>query len=571
MRPMPDPAPPGTIAPPPGPAGNPRPARPDRALLLVIVGAAAVLLWRGGSMARAHSESYDDEYHLVHGAAYFRGGLNDLAQPDPPLGQALTALPMVLTNTNPRWTGALYDHSRPPGRVLDLIALWRSILFLPAVAVTFVWCRRLYGLPAGLLAAALLVGEPNFAAHIPLAALDALGVVGALAGSWLLWRAFETPSFGRGVAAAACCAAALLLKGTTILLPVVAAAYAILFWIVRPWLAARRRTAPAADATWLKVLPRRLAALAGFAALSFLVLWALLLFDVSRPDQPPEWQQAPTMVSRLIDRPLPAGLFIGSLVRGAWHAEQGHLAYLLGERSRSGWWYYFPVVLAYKMPLGVALVLLLAILSLRRLPPRCEEWGLAIPALLWTGLFLTTRINIGVRHFLPAYVFFLLLGARAVAGRPKRWMAVAAWSGAALAALHGLLWHPDYIAYQNLPRARAYMDLSDSNVDWGQGLKQARDWIDRHPQPAGRPVYLLYFGDANSPRRVLHYLGNRVTLVPPHAPLPQGGLLIASPVWVAGPFDIGDHYVSLRERTPIDVIGHALLVYDLGPFMGGGT
>ena len=571
MRRMPEPAPP-TPAAPPGPAGSARPARPDRALLLVIAVAAAVLLWRGGSMARAHSESYDDEYHLVHGAAYFRGGLHDIPQPDPPLGQALTALPMVFTNTNPRWTGTLYDHSRPPETVLFLTALWRSLLFLPAVAVAFAWCRRLYGLPAGLLAAALLVGEPNFAAHIPLPALDALGVVGALAGSWLLWRAFEAPSFGRGAAAAAGCAAALLLKGTTILLPVVAAAYALLFWVVRPWLAARSRSSPApAEAAWPKALPRRLAACAGLAALSFLVLWALLLFDVSRPDQPPEWQQAPTIVSRLIDRPLPAGLFVETLVRGAWHAEQGHLAYLLGERSRSGWWYYFPVVLAYKMPLGVALVLLLAILSLRRVPPRFEEWGPALPALLWTALFLTTRINIGVRHFLPAYVFFLLLGARALAGRPPRGATIAAWSGAVLAALHGLLWHPDYIAYQNLPRARAYLDLSDSNVDWGQGLKQARDWIDRHPQPPGRPVSLLYFGDPNSPRRVLHYLGNRVTLLPPHAPLPRGGLLIASPVWVAGPFDIGDRYAALRGRTPIDVIGHALLVYDLGPFDGGGS
>src|SRR5436190_7085535 len=155
------------------------PERSDRMLLVVLAVAAAVLPWRGGSMAEAHSESYDDEYHLVHGAAYFRGGLHEMSQPDPPLGEALTALPMVLTNTNPRWTGTLYDHSRPPESVLFLTALWRSILFLPAIGVAFAWCRRLYGLPAGLLAATLLVAEPNFAAHIPLAALDALGVAGA--------------------------------------------------------------------------------------------------------------------------------------------------------------------------------------------------------------------------------------------------------------------------------------------------------------------------------------------------------------------------------------------------------
>lgn len=547
------------------------PPRRDTALFLVLAIAAAILLWRGGSMALAHSESYDDEYHLAHGAAYFQGRLIELAQPDPPLGQALTALPMVLSNSNPRWTGTLYDHSRPPETVLFLVALWRSLLFLPAVAVAFLWCRRLYGAAAGWLAAALLVAEPTLAAHIPVAALDALGVTGVLVAAFLLWRAFEGPSFGRGVAAAAGCAVALLLKGTTILLPLLAAAYALLFWVVRPW--RDGRTAPTAGApagaTWIRALPRRLAAFAGLAVLAAFLIWALLLFDVSRPDQPAEWQQSPTLVSRLLDRPLPGGIFIGSMVRGAWHAEQGHLAYLLGERSRSGWWYYFPVVMAYKMPLGIALVLVCALLSLRRAPPRFEEWGLAVPALLWTALFLTTRINIGVRHFLPAYAFLLLLGARAIAGDPPRWRAIAAWSGVAVAALHGLLWHPDEIAYQNLPRQRAFMDLSDSNVDWGQGLKQARDWIDRHPRPPGVPIYLLYFGDPNSPRRVLHYLGNRVTLLPPHTPLPGSGLLIASPVWVAGPFDIGDRYKILRGAVPLDVIGHALLVYDLAALEGG--
>jgi hypothetical protein len=36
------------------------------------------------------------------------------------------------------------------------------------------------------------------------------------------------------------------------------------------------------------------------------------------------------------------------------------------------------------------------------------------------------------------------------------------------------------------------MWLDDSNVDWGQGLKQLRAWLDRHAN--GRPVHLTYFG-----------------------------------------------------------------------------
>jgi hypothetical protein len=43
---------------------------------------------------------------------------------------------------------------------------------------------------------------------------------------------------------------------------------------------------------------------------------------------------------------------------------------------------------------------------------------------------------------------------------------------------------------------------------------------------------------------------------------PNGGLLIISPVWVAGAYGQGQ-YAFLRDRTPDAVIGHSMLVYDL--------
>jgi len=531
--------------------------RRDRALTVALLVAALVLLPRAWLVSRAHSECYDDEYHLVRGARFFLGTLRDMAQSDPPLGEALTALPLVLTNGNPAWTGTLYDHSLPPEHTLLLVALWRSLLFLPIVGVAFAWCRSLYGTPAGWMALTLLLVEPTFTAHAPLASLDMLGAGGALVGSWLAWRAFEQPTWGRVLAAAFGVAAALLMKHTTVILPLVAAGYAALFWMVRPWMAGEPWPA------WRSAISRRLLALGAAVLAGLLSLWALTLFDVGRPDLPPAWQQEPTTLNHVLDRPLPAGLYIGSLVRARWHADLGHAAYLFGEKSGVGWWYYFPAVLAYKMPIGIAVVLGLALLSLVRLRPRFEEWGLLLPMLLWTAMMLMTRINIGLRHFLPAYVFILLLGTRSIAAGTRPWMRRIAWPALGAAALHVASWHPDYLSYLNLPRERAWLDISDSNLDWGQGLKQARDWIDRHPQPPGRPIFLLYFGDANSPRRVAHYLGGRVTLLGRHAPLPEHGLLIASPVWVAGPFDRNDLYAALRTATPTDIIGHSMLVYDL--------
>lgn len=526
----------------------------DRPLWLVLLLAAVVLLPRAALIAGAHSECYDDEYHLFRGARFLEKNLAGLAQSDPPLGEGLSALPLVATNERPGWSGGLYDHSKRPETLLLMVALWRSVLFLPVLMVAFVWCRRLYGTRAAWLVLAMLLVEPTFAAHIPLAALDALGTGGIVVACYLAWRFFEAPSRGRMVAAACAVPFAMLLKQTAIILPIVVLGYAAIVWGLKPIIDRQ----PAAS--WRAALPGRLKMLAGGLLIGLIAMWALLLFDVSRPDIPPDWLDSSTL-KQVLDRPLPGGLYIGSILRSNWHAARGHPSYLFGESSMTGWWYYFPVIMTYKVPIGIGLLLLLSLLSLRRSPPRFAEWSLFLPLLGWTVLMLATRINIGMRHFLPAYVFMLLLAGRCLRDERKG-VTFAAWGALLIAALHVLSFHPNYLSYVNFPRERVYLSISDSNLDWGQSLKQIRTWIDRRPR-TGRPIHLLYFGDPNSPMRIRYYLRDRVSPVTPKGPLPSSGLLIASPVWVAGPFDPGGRYAALRTLKPVDVIGDSMLVYDL--------
>jgi hypothetical protein len=542
---------------------------------LALLVAAAVLLPRAALLARAHSETYDEEYHLSRGARFWSRSLVGVPLNDPPLGEALASVPLVIANRNHAWSGGLYDHSLQPETALLLTHLWMAGLFLVSIGVAFAWCRRLYGLPSAWLATGLLLAEPTFAAHVPLATLDTLGACGALVASFLAWRFFERPTRARLVAAASGVACALLLKHTTLALLPVVAAYGVLFWTVRPLL--RRQGWPVFWAS----LPQRLAWIGTALFVGALVLWALTLFDVSRPRPQDDWGRTAS-VPALLDRPLPGGIYLTSLLQGIEHAGEGHAGYLLGERRLTGWWYYFPVLLLYKMPIGIAAVLLLGVASLAWRRPRWEEWGLLVPWVVWSGLALQSRVDIGLRHFLPAYLFMLLLGARSLARRDAArvesprggdpgvdgpaspaWARGVAWGGLAAAALHALSFHPDYLSYLNLPRDRPWMAISDSNLDWGQGLKQARDWLQRNRVPPDRPVHLLYFGDDASGRRIRHYLGDGVTFALRPGPLPSRGLVIASPVWVAGPYDPGGAYAPLRQRQPVAIIGHSLLVYDL--------
>jgi hypothetical protein len=163
----------------------------------------------------------------------------------------------------------------------------------------------------------------------------------------------------------------------------------------------------------------------------------------------------------------------------------------------------------------------------------------------------------GFRHFLTPYAFMLALSARCLA-RPGAWVTAAVWAAVAAAGLHAVTFHPDYLCYINAPRHKPYLAISDSNVDWGQSLKQVRRWMDDR-DPDGRPIYLRYFGTGD----VGHYLGDRVTLLGADDPPPTTGLLIISPVYEAGLYEPRDAYADLRSHEPVAVIGHCMLVYDI--------
>ena len=184
-----------------------------------------------------------------------------------------------------------------------------------------------------------------------------------------------------------------------------------------------------------------------------------------------------------LESPWPAGCYLHAFRLGLGHGTTGHQGYLNGEWSDQGWPSYFPIVASYKIPLGIGVVLLLALVSLGQVRPRWAEWGLVVPLLACALLALSSKVNIGFRHFLPTYAFMLL--ARQPFGRlpgSADWRALA-WAGVAAAGAHALSYHPDYSSYMNAPWRKPYLAISDSNVDWGQALKQVGRLA--RPAPSG--------------------------------------------------------------------------------------
>jgi hypothetical protein len=183
----------------------------------------------------------------------------------------------------------------------------------------------------------------------------------------------------------------------------------------------------------------------------------------------------------------------------AGHNAHGHtLTYLLGEARHGTFWYYFPAALAIKL----SLPLLLLPLGLALLRPRCLGNWACLAALALLLLSPAYRVQTGVRFVLPLVVL-AVAGLAGAAGRawgelPPGWRRRVLAGGIAA----GLLWTtasavavwPQGLCYTNElwgGTANGYRCLSDSNYDWGQGLRELAGWQRRHGMA---PLDVWYFG-----------------------------------------------------------------------------
>ena len=573
----------------------------DRYAWLCVLIAAAVLIPRSWLILVEHSEIIDADYHLRHGLAVLLGNRDEFAMSstDAPLGQVILALPMAVTGNVPskpihmeNWPaglsapgqrqpgdppptpqraeyermtrrGVLYGHAWSPQALLRLIAVWKALLFVPCMLVVFQWTRAVFGLGAAWLAQAMILVEPTFAAHIPVVALDSLAVESIVFACFFTWRYFERESPARLAVAVVFIVAAMLIKHTAVCMPGVFLLFAAYYWAWRPW----RAGVPWPQ--WRSNIRPRLNTLAAAVLIGVVAMWVLLGFDVSVPAREfhgltirPKSQVGQVIESALHAR-WPCGTYIGCFTSAMIVNQGGQPALLYGRISNTGWPYYFPVMMSLKTPLGIGLVMLLAAGSAFRLRERAGEFSVVIPLLSFVAFFTFARMNYGFRHFMPAYIFILMWCGRCVA-TDKRWVALIAWLGVGAAAIHSVAWHPNYISYVNFPRERIWMQMTDSNIDYGQSMKQIARWLDENPQPPGRDVSVvtrtMYIGYDGH-----YHLHDRVRFLERGKAAPTSGLLIISPIWVCGVYDI-DHwrpYEFLRERTPVAMIGDCTLVYDL--------
>jgi len=422
-----------------------------------------------GTAAARIVSTYDELSITTDEPGHFAGGLQYLSQhvytyetQHPPLSRAMVALLPYLNgmrilddDTYQNREGyKILDHSGNPDRVVRLMRVGVLPFFLLACLVVYGWARHYFGAAAACLSVAFFTLTPQVLADGGLATTDmALAAcLGAAFYVLLLW--VESPTWMHSVLLGTTCALAALSKFTALGFLPAAAVLAFAGYII-----VRR---PGLRGLLLSARARILAAVLAIAV-GCLLVWAAYFFSFGEVKG---WDGA-----------LPAPEFFDGIRAAMAHNAEGHLSYLMGRFSTSGWWWYFPAALTFKTPIPL---LLFAAAGMGLALARREALAY-LPAAFFLGVLLpsmTGHVNIGVRHILPAYLAMAILGAIALV-HLLRWRGIPAAVRVAVAvmpfasmAVSATQVHPDYLAYFNaLAGSKPENVLLDSNFDWGENWK----------------------------------------------------------------------------------------------------
>jgi hypothetical protein len=525
---------------------------------------------------QSQSFTFDEPIDILSGLEQWRTGqysggvgMND----HPPLARLLCTLPAIDSRfqignkvaPNPQavaWHNSDFDsfgsilpnpeamawHTRPVNAVLG--AVLGLLLWLAA--------RSLYSTNAANFVLALFSFSASLIAHFSLAATnDGAITLMLFATVFQLCRWYRNRSWGQTVLLGLVLGGLLITKGSS--LPLFGAAIVLMLFLKPGSISIRPE-----KWNWRQAATAFL--------ISFLIVWGAYRFHVSRvtlgasdiqlriavPKRPDPIIRHSSRAFQ-ISVPVPAFEFIQGLGFQLRHNKKGHKAFLLGRSYEDGSRWYFPIVIVLKWPTIVLPVFLTAmgLMFLRRTRrPRDFALWVAFPV-LYFALAEFSNLNTGERYILPIYPFALLVcGYLWQFVRGRRAVLMLLLGALAVHVGDVLRYAPDYLSYFNLfvSHASSYKLLSDSNLDWGEGLIALRHYQQVYPSV---PIHLAYNGSVAP-----DMYGIRAIPLMPNERV--SGTVIISATYLSGqtlPDPNGYHWV-LQYPTKL-ILNHSLYVFEV--------
>ena len=528
-------------------AESPSPKATDWKFVAAIAVLTVIAVVRVASTHRVFGATVDEPIHLACGYEWFKGELTtDMTHP--PLARILGALPLRLAGLPyPKPTGMvdrgnqLLYHGDRYVKNLARARMGNLVLLVLAIVTVAAWARRMFSREVAIVSVAIFTSVPLMLAHAGLLTTD-LSVAATLPLALLALDLYlDAPTWKRATFLGIAIALGMLSKFS--------------FFVFFP---------PAVLVVLLVKRPLRVraATLAAAIAIAFLFTWAGYRFDFRRPANVVErgaeildWAAPGPFkpLARLLGRiPVPAPTLPLGIAQVRLHEMGGHSAYLLGSESRTGWWYYFPVVFFYKSPLPFLILVAWGAVLLAR-----DRHGLQIVlipvAILLTAM--TASLNIGARHILPIIPPLSIVAGYAVVHiwRTSR----DAFGRAALIALLAWLFigvgreHPDYLPWFNeAAQPNPSWVAADSNIDWGQDVLRLARVVEE------MKIDHLHSAFMNSLRLDRH--GIHATGLKPHQKV--SGWVAVSENYLRFGESNGD-YDWLRNYRPVRQVGKSIRLY----------
>jgi 4-amino-4-deoxy-L-arabinose transferase-like glycosyltransferase len=510
----------------------------DFAFVLLIILMIAVGCFRIFLACSVFWQTWDEPFHIAAGMEWLDKGQYTYERFHPPLARVMSALGLYLngirgvSNLGSPWAegSAILQAGGAYEQNLILARIGILPFFVIASLVVALWAKHCGGMVTSLLATLLFTTLPPILAHSGLATLDMACATQVSAALFALTLWLSQPTLFRSCILGICISLAILSKLSAIGFLAISGSLIIAIHIIRvprkidflenqiaynPYeyatasksrnLVLNRPVLIEVPVTSKKIsiknldfprLKRLLSASIIVFIFSALTIWAgyrfssVPLFEAkNRP-----YEKVDRIVGTeglfhnvsyflLEHTSMPAPEFSIGIQDSLLRSKQGHLAYLLGNIRRYGWWYFYPIALLVKTPLSFILLNIIGFfVILRNIFRGKQQLELLVPAFASLGILavgMLSSVDNGIRQILSIYPLLAIVagyGAFKLISVNKTFKFV----GLALVTIlfswqliSSFAAHTDYLAYFNeLARNHPEEILVDSDLDWGQDLKR---------------------------------------------------------------------------------------------------
>lgn len=532
---------------------------------------------------RKKSNTWDESGHLLAGYAFLKEGIDYLEPSHPPAGRSFSSFPLLFFNVKsdlksilpsiikgsnfyPYSLQFLFENSVDGKRLLFWSRIPNIILGVILGLYVFIWSKEVFGKKGAFLSLFLYSLCPNILANAELITTDFPLTAFFFMASFHLYRLSKEPNLLQILASGLTIGILLTIKYTGLfILPSLACLLGLLASKESGSIAIKR-----------KIGCKYLLLLISILAIAYVAIWAVYGFQYRPNIATGPWIDISYGQNKpLISWPILPESYLYGLTKLFHRSQDGHAAFLLGEYSTHGWWYYFITAFMLKTPIPAIILFLTFFVCFKKYP---KEYPTIVLSMLPIAIFFIItsmqNINIGIRHILPVYPFIYLLTGGLCSIKFKQQLLIKyVFTGL-------MLWY-GYNAYSIYPHHLAFFNeltggpkngykyLVDSNLDWGQDLPGLKKYMELNNI---KKVNLSYFGLSNPSYYDIdyNYLPSQAILqtpdqaLSPKQPMRENRIFAISATMLQGVYlENKDFYGYFRNLTPVEKVGYSIFIYSL--------